>query len=242
MTNLFVGTFSIWQLLHIEPGDDLQDIVTTGLGETIHMVLVAGVIALAIGIPLGIILVITKKGHILPLPRLNKALSSIINVIRSVPSLILIVILLPLARFVVGTTLGTNAAIVPISIGTAPFLARIIETSIEEVKWSKIEAAEAMGASTFQIIFKVLIPEALPSLVRGITIAIITIIEFTAIAGSIGAGGLGSLAIRYGYQMFRNDVLVVTVLILVVLVQVIQFSGDLISRLINIKRHQISEN
>ena len=242
MINSFAGIISLWKLLNIEPGDDLQDIVLTGLGETIHMVLVAGAIALAIGIPLGIILVITKKGHILPMSRLNKVLSAVINVIRSIPSLILIVILLPLARFVVGTTLVTSAAIVPISIGTAPFIARIVETSIEEVKWGKIEAAEAMGASIFEIIFKVLIPEALPSLVRGITIAIITIIEFTAIAGSIGAGGLGSLAIRYGYQMFRNDVLIVTVAILVILVQVIQFTGDFISRLINKKRFQIEEN
>ena len=221
--------------------DDLVDILLTGLGETIHMVIVSGLIALAIGLPLGIILVVTRKGHILGCDVVNKTLSTIINAIRSLPSIILIVILLPLSRFVVGTTLGTNAAIVPISIGAAPFLARIIENCVEEVEWGKIEAAEAMGAKPYEIILRVLIPEALPALIRGVTISIIAIIEFTAIAGAIGAGGLGSIAIRFGYQRFRNDILVSTVLILIVLVQLIQFTGDTISKYINKKRHKIEE-
>jgi D-methionine transport system permease protein len=138
----------------------------------------------------------------------------------------------------VGTTLGMKAAIVPISIGIAPFLARIIETSVEEVEWGKIEAALAVGAKPFQIIWKVLIPEALPSLVRGITISIISIIEFTAVAGAIGAGGLGSLAIRFGYERFRKDIMVATVVLLICLVQIIQFSGDHISRYLNKKRYK----
>lgn len=221
--------------------EDISDILLTGLQETLYMVGVSGLIALAIGVPLGVILVITKKNHILGWSKINKILSTIINAIRSLPSLILIVVLLPLSRFIVGTTLGTNAAIVPISIGAAPFLARIIENSIEEVEWGKIEAAEAMGAKPSQIIFKVLIPEALPSLVRGVTISLIAIIEFTAIAGSIGAGGLGSIAIRYGYERFRNDILIATVIILIILVQLIQFTGDFISKLINKKRHKIEE-
>jgi D-methionine transport system permease protein len=221
--------------------DDLVDILLTGLGETIHMVIVSGIIALAIGLPLGIILVVTKKGHILGCNGVNKILSTIINAIRSLPSIILIVILLPLSRLIVGTTLGTNAAIVPISIGAAPFLARIIENCVEEVEWGKIEAAEAMGARPYEIILKVLIPEALPALVRGVTISIIAIIEFTAIAGAIGAGGLGSIAIRFGYQRFRNDILVATVIILIVLVQLIQFTGDFISKYINKKRYKVDE-
>ncbi|WP_010239783.1 methionine ABC transporter permease [Clostridium arbusti] len=221
--------------------DDLVDILLTGLGETIHMVIISGLIALAIGLPLGIILVVTKKGHILGCNGVNKILSTIINAIRSLPSIILIVILLPLSRLIVGTTLGTNAAIVPISIGAAPFLARIIENCVEEVEWDKIEAAEAMGARPYEIILKVLIPEALPALVRGVTISIIAIIEFTAIAGAIGAGGLGSIAIRFGYQRFRNDILVATVIILIVLVQLIQFTGDFISKYINKKRYKVDE-
>jgi D-methionine transport system permease protein len=188
--------------------------------------------------PLGIILVVTKKGHILEHEKLNKVLAAVVNAIRSLPSIILLVVLLPLARLIVGTTLGMKAAIVPISIGIAPFLARIIETSIEEVQWGKIEAALAVGAKPFQIILKVLIPEALPSLVRGITISIISIIEFTAVAGAIGAGGLGSLAIRFGYERFRKDIMIATVVLLICLVQLIQFSGDHISRYINKKRYK----
>lgn len=143
---------------------------------------------------------------------------------------------MPLSKFIVGTTLGANAAIVSISIGSAPFIARIIENSLKEVGFGKIEAAESMGATPIDIIKKVLLPEALPSIVRGITIAIIGIIGFTAIAGAIGAGGLGSLAIRFGYQRFRTDVLIGTVVILVIIVQAIQLIGDLIAKSINKKR------
>lgn len=218
--------------------DDLIPVLLKALGETIEMVAIAGSIALLIGLPLGIILVITKKGHVLEQPSLNKAIATIINAVRSIPSIILIVVLLPLARLITGTTLGLKAAIVPLSIGAAPFLARIIENCIAEVEWGKIEAAQSMGAKPSEIIFKVLIPEALPSLVRGITISIIAVIEFTAIAGAIGAGGLGSLAIRFGYLRFRNDIMIATVIILILLVQVIQFLGDFISRYINKKRYK----
>ncbi|HBC97856.1 MAG TPA: methionine ABC transporter permease [Clostridium sp.] len=218
--------------------EDFKMLILKGLSETIEMVAISGFIALLIGMPLGIILVVTKKGHILEHEKLNKVLAAVVNAIRSLPSIILIVVLLPLARLIVGTTLGMKAAIVPISIGIAPFLARIIETSIEEVQWGKIEAALAVGAKPFQIILKVLIPEALPSLVRGITISIISIIEFTAVAGAIGAGGLGSLAIRFGYERFRKDIMIATVVLLICLVQLIQFSGDHISRYINKKRYK----
>lgn len=218
--------------------DDFKIFVLKGLSETIEMVIIAGSIALLIGMPLGIILVVTRKGHILENERLNKILATIVNAIRSLPSIILIVVLLPLARLIVGTTLGMKAAIVPISIGISPLLARIIETSIEQVEWGKIEAALSMGAKPFQIISKVLIPEALPSLIKGITISIISIIEFTAIAGVIGAGGLGSLAIRFGYQRFREDIMIATVILLIFLVQFIQFSGDRISKHVNKKRYK----
>ncbi|HEY3424812.1 MAG TPA: methionine ABC transporter permease, partial [Negativicutes bacterium] len=180
--------------------EDLMELLLTGLGETIYMVVVSTIAALMLGLPLGIILVVTEKGHVLEAPKFNKVLGTIINVLRSFPFIILIVVLLPLSRFIVGTTLGATAAIVPLSIGSAPFLARIIENCLKEVNFGKIEAAIAIGANPFTIITKVLIPEALPSLIRGITIAIIAITGFTAVAGAIGAGGIGSLAIRFGYM------------------------------------------
>ncbi|MCB2294831.1 ABC transporter permease [Clostridium algoriphilum] len=218
--------------------NDLVDLLSTATLETLYMVGLVTLIGLLIGFPLGVVLVVSDKGNIISFPKLNRVLGTIINVVRSIPEIILIIILLPLARFIVGTTLGTNAAIVSLSIGSAPFLARIIENSLKEVAHGKIEAAQAVGASPFQIIVKVLIPEALPSLVRGITIGIISIVGFTAIAGAIGAGGLGSTAVRFGYQRFRTDILIATVIVLVVLVQLLQFTGDYIAKLINKKRYK----
>ena len=217
---------------------DLIELFLKATVETLYMVGLVTLMGLFIGFPLGVILVVSDKGNIISLPKLNKVLGTIINIIRSIPEIILIIILLPLARSIVGTTLGTNAAIVSLSIGSAPFLARIIENSLKEVTHGKIEAAQAVGASPFQIIVKVLIPEALPSLIRGITIGIISIVGFTAIAGAIGAGGLGSTAIRYGYQRFRTDILIATVVVLVIIVQLVQFTGDTIAKLINKKRYK----
>ncbi|MFW2490105.1 methionine ABC transporter permease [Clostridium chromiireducens] len=216
--------------------NDLIGLLLTGTKETLYMVFISSIIAFLLGVPIGVLLVVSDKGGIFPLLKVNKIVGFIINVIRSMPEMILVIILLPLAKLIVGTTLGANAAIISISIGSAPFLARIIENSLKEVEFGKIEAAESMGAAPLEIIIKVLLPEALPSIVRGITIAIIGIIGFTAIAGAIGAGGLGSLAIRFGYQRFRTDVLIGTVVILVVIVQSIQLIGDFIARSINRKR------
>lgn len=216
--------------------NDLIGLLLTGTKETLYMVFISSIIAFLLGVPIGVLLVVSDKGGIFPLLKVNKIVGFIINVIRSMPEMILVIILLPLAKLIVGTTLGANAAIISISIGSAPFLARIIENSLKEVEFGKIEAAESMGAAPLEIIKKVLLPEALPSIVRGITIAIIGIIGFTAIAGAIGAGGLGSLAIRFGYQRFRTDVLIGTVVILVVIVQSIQLIGDFIARSINRRR------
>lgn len=202
------------------------------------MVFWSSLFALAMGIVLGVTLVVTEKGGILEAPKLHKTIGTIINSVRSLPLIILIVLLLPLSRLIVGTTLGPTAAIVSLSIGAAPFLGRIIESALKEVSAGKIEAAKSVGATPFTIIFRVLIPEAMPALVRGITIGIIGITEFTAVAGAIGAGGLGSLAIRFGYQRFREDVLIATVLIIIVLVQLIQWSGDFLVKSINKKRYK----
>ncbi len=216
--------------------DDLIDLLWEGLRQTLYMVFWSSIFALAIGLALGVTLVVTDKGGILQAPKLNKVLSFIINSVRSLPFIILIVLLLPFARWVVGTTLGPTAAIVSLSIGAAPFLGRIIENSLKEVGAGKIEAAKSVGASPWTIIFRVLIPEALPALVRGMTIAVIGIVEFTAVAGAIGAGGLGSLAIRFGYQRFREDILFATVVVIIVLVQGIQWTGDGIAKAIRRRR------
>lgn len=218
--------------------NDLFDLVLTGLTETLYMAGASTIVALLIGLPLGVILVVTEKGNILESAKVHQALGTIVNIFRSFPSIILIVILLPLSRFLIGTTLGATAAIVPLSIGSAPFFARIIENCLKEVAFGKIEAALAMGASPFTIITQVLIPEALPSLIRGMTIAIIMVIGFTAVAGAIGGGGLGSLAIRFGYMRYRDDVMIVTVVILVLLVQGIQWGGDFIAKYIERKRYK----
>jgi len=218
--------------------DDLIELLWEGLLETLYMVFWSSLFALAIGIVLGVTLVVTEKGGILEAPKLNRVIGTVINGVRSLPLIILIVLLLPLSRLIVGTSLGPTAAIVSLSIGAAPLLGRIIETSLKEVSAGKIEAAKSVGAAPFTIIFRVLIPEALPAIVRGITIGIIGITEFTAVAGAIGAGGLGSLAIRFGYQRFREDVLIATVIVIILLVQLIQWTGDSIAKSINKKRYK----
>jgi D-methionine transport system permease protein len=194
------------------------------------MVLLSTVFALILGFPLGIILVITSKGHIYPRPVLNKILNSIINIMRSLPFIILIIAIFPLSRLIVGTTIGSTASIVPLSIAAAPFVARVIESSLREVSWGVIEASISAGASVPQIIFRVMVPEAMSSLVLGITLTIINILGYSAMAGAIGGGGLGDLAIRYGYQRFETDVLIATVIVLVILVEIVQHVGNLIAK------------
>ena len=201
--------------------------------ETVHMVAVSAFIAAVAGIPLGVILVTTSKGHIMENKKLNIILGSIVNATRSTPFIILMVAIIPLTRLIVGTSIGTNAAIVPLSIAALPFLGRIVESAIREVDYGVIEAAQAMGASPVQIIYKVLIPEALSSIVLGITITLVSLIGFSAMAGAIGGGGLGDLAIRYGYQRFRPDVMLATVIILIITVQFVQSCGDHAARRIS---------
>ncbi len=190
------------------------------------------------GTILGILLVVTEKGNILESLKFNKVFGTIINIIRSFPTMILIVVLLPLSRLIVGTTIGTNAAIVPLVIGLSPFLGRMIENSIKEVEHGKIEAAISMGTTEIAIITKVLIPEALPSLIRSYTLCTISIIGSTTLAGAIGAGGLGSVALRYGYERFETSYMISTVVILVILVELVQIIGDLLSKRIIKKRYK----
>lgn len=213
----------------------ITSLLLKSLAETLYMLSVSAVIAAVIGIPLGILLVVTERGNILSCPVLNKPLAFIINMIRSIPFIILMVAIIPFTRMVAGTSIGTTAAIVPLTIAAIPYTARMVETSIREIDFGLIEAAESMGASPFQIIWKVLIPEALPAVIQNMTVVIVSLIGSSAMAGTIGGGGLGDLAIRYGYQRFQADVMVATILVLIVLVQLIQFVGNYFSRKTNKK-------
>jgi len=195
---------------------NLIELLIPSIGETLYMVFFSTFFSVLIGTVLGVIVVITENGHILERPMLNSVLGSIINVMRSIPFIILIVAIFPLSRLIVGTTIGSTAAIVPLSIAAAPFVARVVESSLKEVSYGLIEASISVGASVSQIIFNVMLPEALPSLILGLTLTIINIIGYSAMAGAIGGGGLGDLAIRYGYQRFQTDVLIATIIVLII--------------------------
>ncbi|OPJ63549.1 methionine ABC transporter permease [Clostridium oryzae] len=215
-------------------------VIKQALGETIYMSVVTSVFTFLLGTIFGVILVVTEKGNILQARGFNKVFGTVINIVRSFPTMILIVVLLPLSRLIVGTTIGANAAIVPLVIGIAPFLGRMVENNIKEVEHGKIEAAVSMGTKAIIIITRVLIPEALPSLIRSYTICIITVIGSTTLAGAIGAGGLGSVALRYGYERFETSYMIVTVIILIALVQIIQILGDIAAKLIIRKRFKFN--
>ena len=198
--------------------------------ETIYMVWVASLIAIAVGLPLGTILYVTRKNHILAQTALHQTLSAIVNMTRSIPFVILMIAVIPFTRFIVGSSIGTNAAIVPLSLCAIPFLARVVESALLEVNKGLIEAAAAMGATVWQIIIKVLLPEALPAIINGLTLTIISLIGYSAMAGAVGGGGLGDLAIRYGYQRFDLKIMLITIIIMIILVQSIQYFGDKIAK------------
>jgi D-methionine transport system permease protein len=194
--------------------------------DTLTMLGFSTLFTVLIGLPLGILLFLTSKGQLLENRWFYSIASFIVNVLRSVPFIILMIVLIPLTKQLVGTSLGVRGAIPPLVIGAAPFFARLVETSLREVDRGVIEAAQSMGASNLQIIWKVLLPEARPGLIAGITITTVALVSYTAMSGVIGGGGLGDLAIRYGYQRFQTDVMIVTVVILLVLVQILQTLGD----------------
>jgi len=203
------------------------------------MVSLSTLFSVILGLPLGILLCITSpvsQGGLRPRPVLNEVLGRVVNILRSFPFIILIILLFPLSRLIVGTAIGTKSTIVPLSIAAAPFVARVVETALKEVDPGVVQAAKTMGSTDLQIVFKVLLPEALPSLVSGLTLTIINLIGYSAMAGAVGGGGLGDLAIRYGYQRFRTDVLLVAVVVILVLVEVVQFAGNRISAKMMSKR------
>jgi D-methionine transport system permease protein len=198
--------------------------------ETLYMVGVSTLLTVAIGLPLGVLLVLLSSPRLLPNRWLYQVLSVIVNVVRSVPFVILMIAVIPITESLVGTSIGVNASIVPLVIGAAPFFARIAETAMREVDPGVIEAAKAMGASTWVIVWRVLLPEARPGLIAGVTITAVTLISYSAMSGVIGGGGLGDLAVRYGYERFETDVMLVTTALMVVLVQVLQMIGDRLVR------------
>lgn len=214
---------------------DLIALLTPSLLETLYMVFTSILFTILFGLPLGVILIITNQDHILPNQFLNNILSYAINTMRSLPFIILMIFIIPFTRMIVGTSIGTTAAIVPLVVAATPFFARIVESALREVDWGVVEAAIAMGATPMQIILRVLIPEAMSSLVLGITITLINIISFSAMAGVVGGGGLGDLAVRYGYHRFQTDVMVATVVVLIILVQFIQTAGNRIAKNMNKK-------
>ena len=214
-------------------------IVAPAIWETIYMTIMTIIFTLLFGLLLGIVLVVTDKQGLHPIPTLNKVLGSLVNILRSLPSMILIILTLPLSRLIIGISYGPQACILALVASCVPMFGRLVESSILEVPKGKLEAAKSMGSNNFHIIAKVLIPEALPSLVRSFTIAVIAIISTTALAGSFGAGGLGDVAVRFGYSRFKTDILLATVLVLVLLVQLTQLIGDLLYKRILHKRSLI---
>ena len=206
------------------------DFWAQALWETLYMVAVSTVVSYAIGLPVGLLLVVSDKGGIRPIPVLNTVLGVVVNILRSVPFLILGVMITPMTRAITGSSIGTTAMIVPLTMAAAPYVARMVESSIKEVPFGVIEAAQSMGASPWQIVWKVLVPEAKPSLMVGGVISVVTILGYSAMAGFIGGGGLGAVAVTYGYNRYQFDIMLVAVIIIVVVVQIFQEAGLWLAR------------
>ena len=210
---------------------ELLRLFQTSLLETLWMVGVSGLLGTALGLPLGVLLVITDQHGLLQNRPLNRILGVLVNAVRSTPFIILLVAVIPLTRWIVGTSIGTKAAIVPLTIAAIPFVARLIESALREVDRGLIEALQSMGATPWQIIRTVLIPEAMPGIIAGLTITLVSLIGHSAMAGAVGGGGLGSVAINYGYQRFRPDIMLYTVVILIIMVQIFQSLGNFIYKI-----------
>ncbi|MFP5461682.1 MAG: methionine ABC transporter permease [Gammaproteobacteria bacterium] len=208
----------------------LIDLFVRSFWETLVMVGISGAVSALIGIPLGVLLRLTDRGGVLENLAFNRVAGLVVNAVRSTPFIILLVAIIPFTRFITGSSIGTAAAVVPLTIAAAPFIARLVETSLREVDGGLIEAAQAMGATTSQIVFKVLLPEAVPGIVAGLTITLVSLTGYSAMAGAIGGGGLGDLGIRYGYQRFLPEVMLAVVLVLIVFVQAVQSLGDWLVR------------
>ena len=205
-------------------------LIARATGQTLHMVAIAALIGSALGIPLGVFLATSGKGELFAAPLANRLLGAVVNATRSTPFIILVVAIIPFTRLVAGTSIGTNAAIVPLTIATIPFVARLVEAAIREVDPGLIETARAMGATPLQIVWKVLLAEARPGITLALTLTVVSLIGYSAMVGAVGGGGLGDLGIRYGYQRFMPDVMLAVVVVLIVLVQAVQSAGDRLAR------------
>ncbi|PTB18488.1 DL-methionine transporter permease subunit [Trinickia symbiotica] len=210
--------------------DEMLSMFLQSFWETLVMVGISGTLGALVGLPLGVLLHLTERGGVLESVSANRAMGLTVNAVRSTPFIILLVAVIPFTRVVVGTSIGTAAAVVPLTIASAPFIARLVETALREVDRGLIETAQALGATTRQIVFKVLLPEALPGIVAGLTITFVSLVGYSAMAGAIGGGGLGDLGIRYGYQRFLPQVMLAVVVILIVFVQLVQSFGDWLVR------------
>ena len=208
----------------------MAELLINGVWETIYMTVVSTVVAYLIGIPLGVILYVTDKNGVRPNRAINLLVGTIVNIFRSVPFLILLVFIMPFTRFVVGTTIGSTATIVPLVVAAAPYVARMVESSLKEVDAGVVEAARAMGSSVWQMIVKVFLPEAKPSLMVGAAISLATILGYSAMAGFVGGGGLGAIATNYGYYRYQTDIMFITVILLVIIVQIFQEGGLALAR------------
>ncbi|MGR7996825.1 methionine ABC transporter permease [Xanthobacter sp. ZOL 2024] len=215
----------------------IVDLLIEATRQTLYMVAASGLIGTLIGLPLGVFLATSRSGELFAAPWLNSVLGLVVNAARSTPFIILVVAIIPFTRLIAGTSIGTNAAIVPLTVAAAPFIARLIEGSIREVDQGLVEAARAMGASPLQIVRKVLLPEALPSITLALTLAVVSLLGYSAMVGAVGGGGLGDLGIRFGYQRFMPDVMAAVVIVLILLVQGVQSLGDGIARRLD-KRHR----
>ena len=211
-------------------GSALYGLLWKSTLETLYMVGVSTLLAAIGGLVVGVLMVATERGRVLSAPRLNRVLGAVVNVGRSVPFIILLVAIIPLTRWLTGSAIGTQAAIVPLVVGTIPYVARLVESALKEVDGGVVEAVVSMGATPWQVITRAYLPEAVPALVRAVTLTAITLIGYSAMAGAVGGGGLGDVAVRYGYQRFRPDVMLATVVILVALVQLIQLAGETLAR------------
>jgi D-methionine transport system permease protein len=209
---------------------ELLELFVSSFWETVLMVGISGVLGAVIGVPLGVYLRLTDQGGVLDNRRANRVVGTVVNAVRSTPFIILLVAVIPLTRFITGSSIGTAAAVVPLTLAAGPFVARLVETALREVDHGLIEAAQAMGATTQQIVFKVLLPEAMPGIVAALTITFVSLTGYSAMAGAIGGGGLGDLGIRYGYQRFLPEVMLAVVLVLIVFVQAVQSGGDALVR------------
>ena len=212
---------------------ELLGLVADATGETLYMVAVAALMGTALGLPLGVFLATSGRGELFEAVALNRLLGVLVNATRSTPFIILVVAIIPFTRLIAGTSIGTNAAMVPLTVAAIPFIARIIETAVREVDQGLIEASRAMGATPLQIVGKVLLPEARPAIVLGLTLTVVSLIGYSAMVGAVGGGGLGDLGIRYGYQRFMPEVMAVVVLVLIVLVQTLQSAGEALARHVN---------